>query len=113
MSYATKVQMDEGEVLEEVERIARRAVSDRLVADRTVGVFLSGGVDSSLITALTAQSGATSVEAVAVGFDDPTFDERPFARRVAAARPPASLAWPSPLVRCGDRGRQLSVRARR
>ncbi|HEY3288298.1 MAG TPA: asparagine synthase (glutamine-hydrolyzing) [Gemmatimonadaceae bacterium] len=83
VSYATKVRMDEGEVLEEVERIARRAVADRLVADRTVGVFLSGGVDSSLITALAAQSGTTPIEAVSVGFDDPVFDERPFARRVA------------------------------
>ena len=83
VSFATKTSMDEGEVLDEVERIARRAVEDRLVADRTVGIFLSGGVDSSLITALAAQSSGTPVEAVAVGFDDPAFDERPFARRVA------------------------------
>ena len=83
VSYATKVSMDEGEVLGEVERIARRAVRERLVADRTVGVFLSGGVDSSLITALAAQETGTPVQAVAVGFDDPEFDERPFARRVA------------------------------
>lgn len=83
VSYAKKTSMDEGELLDEVERIARRAVEDRLVADRTVGIFLSGGVDSSLITALAAQSASTPVEAVAVGFDDPEFDERPFARRVA------------------------------
>jgi len=83
VSFAKKTSMDEGEVLDEVERIARRAVEDRLVADRTVGVFLSGGVDSSLITALAAQTAGTPVEAVAVGFDDPDFDERPFARRVA------------------------------
>jgi len=83
VSYATKTAMDEREVLDEVERIARRAIADRLVADRTVGVFLSGGVDSSLITALAAQMADKPVEAVAVGFDDPEFDERPFARRVA------------------------------
>lgn len=83
VSFARKTSMDEGEVLDEVERIARRAVEDRLVADRTVGIFLSGGVDSSLITALAAQSAGTPIEAVAVGFDDPKFDERPFARRVA------------------------------
>ncbi|MCX5762807.1 MAG: asparagine synthase (glutamine-hydrolyzing), partial [Gemmatimonadetes bacterium] len=84
VSYATKTSMDEPEVLAEVERIARRAVRDRLVADRTVGIFLSGGVDSSLITALAAEESATPIEAVAVGFDDPEFDERPFARRVAS-----------------------------
>lgn len=83
VSYAHKTSMDEGEVLDETERILRRAVRERLVADRTVGIFLSGGVDSSLITAMAAQEAGTPVEAVAVGFDDPEFDERPFARRVA------------------------------
>ena len=83
VSYAAKTSMDEPEVLGEVERIARRAIAERLVADRTVGIFLSGGVDSSLIAALAAQEADTPVEAVAVGFDDPEFDERPFARRVA------------------------------
>ncbi len=83
VSYAQKTAMNETDVLDEVERIARRAVRDRLVADRTVGIFLSGGVDSSLLTALAAQETSTPVEAVAVGFDDPEFDERPFARRVA------------------------------
>ncbi len=83
VSYATKTPMDEEDVLAEMERIARRAVRDRLVADRTVGIFLSGGVDSSLLTALAAQESGTPIEAVAVGFDDPEFDERPFARQVA------------------------------
>lgn len=83
VSYATKTAMGEEEVLVEMERIARRAVRERLVADRTVGIFLSGGVDSSLVTALAAQESGTPIEAVAVGFDDPGFDERPFARRVA------------------------------
>lgn len=83
VSYATKTAMDEEDVLAEMERIARRAVRDRLVADRTVGIFLSGGVDSSLVSALAAQESGTPIEAVAVGFDDPEFDERPFARRVA------------------------------
>ncbi|MHB1310872.1 MAG: asparagine synthase (glutamine-hydrolyzing) [Gemmatimonadaceae bacterium] len=83
VSYATKTAMSEDEILGEVERIARRAVRDRLVADRTVGIFLSGGVDSSLIAALAMEEAQTPIEAVAVGFDDAEFDERPFARRVA------------------------------
>jgi asparagine synthase (glutamine-hydrolysing) len=83
VSYAAKTLMREADVLVEMERIARRAVRERLVADRTVGIFLSGGVDSSLITALAVEESGTAIEAVAVGFDDPEFDERPFARRVA------------------------------
>ena len=44
--------------LEELEQVLRAAVSRQLVADVEVGVFLSGGVDSSLIAAFAAESGA-------------------------------------------------------
>jgi asparagine synthase (glutamine-hydrolysing) len=48
----------------------RRAVERRMVADVPVGVLLSGGLDSSLIVALLAESGQTGLETFSVGFDD-------------------------------------------
>jgi asparagine synthase (glutamine-hydrolysing) len=48
----------------------RVAVDRRMVADVPVGVLLSGGLDSSLIVALLAQSGQTGLETFSVGFDD-------------------------------------------
>lgn len=59
------------------------AVKDRLVhADVPVGVFLSGGLDSSLVAALAAQH-TDNLVTFSVGFVDAAYDESPHARRVA------------------------------
>lgn len=58
-------------------------VRRQLVADVPVGTFLSGGIDSSLITALAVRSGAR-VQTFSIGFAQAGFDEAPYARAVAA-----------------------------
>jgi asparagine synthase (glutamine-hydrolysing) len=82
VSYATKTREREAEVLEHVESLAREAVRKRLESDVPVGVFLSGGVDSSLIAAFAASESAKPIEAMTLGFDEPEFDERSYARAV-------------------------------
>ncbi|HSJ09339.1 MAG TPA: asparagine synthase (glutamine-hydrolyzing) [Longimicrobiales bacterium] len=57
------------------------AVHSRLVSDVPLGVFLSGGIDSSTVAALAARHGA--LETFAIGFDEPSFDESSHARTVA------------------------------
>ncbi len=59
-----------------------QAVLDRLVSDVPVGVFLSGGVDSSLIASICCRNGRR-LPGFTLGFEDPDFDERPFAGKVA------------------------------
>ena len=81
--YGAKTRESERDVIDHVETLVRAAVRKRLVADVKVGVFLSGGVDSSLVTAIAAQESSTPIEAVTLGFDEPAFDERNFARAVA------------------------------
>lgn len=66
------------------ERVAA-AVRRRLIADVPVGVFLSGGIDSSIVTAVAARESTHRVRTFAVTFPgQPYFDESRFSREVAA-----------------------------
>lgn len=59
---------------EELAAIVEDAVGRHMVSDAPIGVFLSGGVDSSLISALATRH-ATDVRTVSVVFEDPAYDE--------------------------------------
>ncbi|MFY8268119.1 MAG: asparagine synthase (glutamine-hydrolyzing) [Terrimicrobiaceae bacterium] len=88
---------DESALGEELLDILTRATRRRLVADVPLGVFLSGGLDSSTIAALASQSRgagmppetagsshASRLQTFTIGFREPSFDESPFAAQVAA-----------------------------
>jgi len=85
-SSATQVTPDQcnrwaGELLE----VLDRAVKRRLMSDVPLGVFLSGGIDSSAVAALAARHlPAGRLRTFSVGFTDPSFDELPYAREAAA-----------------------------
>jgi asparagine synthase (glutamine-hydrolysing) len=59
------------------------SVSAHLLADVPVGVLLSGGVDSSVLTALAAQVSTAKVSTFSIGFREPSFNELDLARQVA------------------------------
>ena len=68
--------------IDEVEEVIRSSVRMRLVADRPVGTFLSGGIDSSLVTALAAKENA-DIATFSIGFEYAEFDESEHAARIA------------------------------
>src|SRR5918999_3705502 len=74
---------DPAELAEELRARLRDSVRAHLVADVPVGVFLSGGVDSSLLAALAAQESPEPLRTFSIGFAEASFDERAEARRVA------------------------------
>lgn len=72
-------------IVAETRRLLEEAVRRQLVSDVPVGVFLSGGVDSSAITAFASRHYKGRLMTYSAGFDDLAgVDERPKARRVAA-----------------------------
>ena len=77
-------QRSEASLAEELLERLERAVKRRLMADVPLGVFLSGGVDSTAIAALAARHvGAGRLRTFSIGFSEPTYDESAFARRAA------------------------------
>ena len=73
------------ELVEETQRLLDDAVRSRLVSDVPLGVFLSGGVDSTLVAALAAAHSSQPLKTFTVGYDVGSVDEREAARRSAAA----------------------------
>ena len=74
---------DERELAAEIIERLRDSVRAHLIADVPVGVLLSGGIDSSVLTALAAEESARPVHTFSIGFEERGFDERARARLVA------------------------------
>ncbi len=71
------------ECCEELLQLMRDSVRRQLRSDVPVGVFLSGGIDSSVITALAAQESPGRLHSFSIGFEQPSYNESAHARRVA------------------------------
>ncbi len=69
---------------ERVRNLLSAAVERRLIADVPLGVFLSGGLDSAIVTALAAQHSTGPLECFSIGFDDPRYDESADCKTAAA-----------------------------
>ncbi|OAN55058.1 asparagine synthase (glutamine-hydrolyzing) [Magnetospirillum moscoviense] len=70
-------------IAEAMEALLPRVVSDHLIADVPTGAFLSGGIDSTTVTALAAEGHNRSLSTFAIGYGEPGFDESGNAKAVA------------------------------
>lgn len=68
------------EACEGTETLLKRAVKEHLESDVPVATFLSGGIDSSLVTAYAHDAAPGTIKGYSIGFNESTFDESPFAR---------------------------------
>jgi asparagine synthase (glutamine-hydrolysing) len=77
--------IDAREAVEKLRDVLDLAVRQHLVSDVPLGVFLSGGIDSSAVAALATRHAGGRLKTFSIGFEDPSFDESRHARRVAQA----------------------------
>ncbi|HXG30270.1 MAG TPA: asparagine synthase (glutamine-hydrolyzing) [Thermodesulfobacteriota bacterium] len=75
--------VDEDEVLEKLEGIVRSAITIRMRGKDSLGTFLSGGLDSSLIVALMSGLSSRPIKTFSVGYDDADYNEIPFSRAIS------------------------------
>ncbi|HOE64343.1 MAG TPA: asparagine synthase (glutamine-hydrolyzing) [Candidatus Sumerlaeota bacterium] len=83
LAFVPKHKESEQELSNELLERLQTAVNCRLMGDVPLGVFLSGGIDSSIITALVARRCNEKIKTFSIGFEEDTFSELPFARAVA------------------------------
>jgi len=84
LTYAVDPAMTEGEAVAGARAALRAAVERQLIADVPVGVMLSGGLDSSALTAMMAEvRGDAAFHTFSLAFAEPSFDESAYARMVA------------------------------
>lgn len=77
----TNRQSNEATAQKELKSLLEQAVHDRLIADVPLGIFLSGGVDSSSVTAVASKTGR--IKTFSIGFKEAQFDESEYAKQIA------------------------------
>jgi asparagine synthase (glutamine-hydrolysing) len=78
-----KLSIDKTEAIKETEQILSKAFQYRMVADVPVGVFLSGGFDSTCVTALLQKNSSEKIKTFTIGTTDKRYNEAPFAKKIA------------------------------
>ncbi len=73
---------DEVEAIEAVGAALAESIQGQLVGDVPVGVYVSGGIDSSIVSTLAVQAANKPLTAFTIGFDEEEADERPYARQL-------------------------------
>lgn len=86
--------LPEEQLLDRMEAALQRAFEYRMVADVPVGLFLSGGIDSSLVATLLTRRSGFKLNTYTIGYGDSEFDETPYAREVARALGSEHIEFP-------------------
>lgn len=77
------IKIDERESVDLLEKALKKSISLRSMADVPIGAFLSGGIDSSLVTALMQENSHQPINTFTIGFGEKQFNEAPYAKAIA------------------------------
>lgn len=82
-SITSKFYETENNVVNKLESLLKSVIKQKMVADVPVGAFLSGGVDSSIITAIMQSQSNTPINTFTVGFSEEIYNEAMYAKTIA------------------------------
>lgn len=82
-SATTKSKKSDKDLLKELHDLLNDAVKRRMVSDVPIGSLLSGGIDSSLVTALMSKNSNNQINTFSIGFNESKYNEAHFAKEVA------------------------------
>jgi asparagine synthase (glutamine-hydrolysing) len=83
LRFAPDPVLDEGEAAHELDRLLRESVREHLVSDVPLGIWASGGLDSSTLLHYAAEVGTKPVKTFSIAFESKSCDEREYFREIA------------------------------
>lgn len=81
--YSVQAVTDYAEAKDELKRLIRGAVKKRMLSDVPLGTFLSGGYDSSIISAVAQEISDTPINTFSIGIADDTYNEAVYAKEIS------------------------------
>src|SRR5690606_32742885 len=82
-SFGTSSLKNRDECVQKVKQLVTKSIEEHLISDVGVGAFLSGGIDSSIVTLVAGKLLGRRMQTFTIGFSQEAFDERTIARKVA------------------------------
>ncbi|MEW6009459.1 MAG: asparagine synthase (glutamine-hydrolyzing) [Candidatus Omnitrophota bacterium] len=83
LDYRNKTLMRQEEICQRLLEILKEATRIRLISDVPLGVFLSGGIDSSAIVSLMSEVSSEPIKTFSIGFEEESFNELQYAQRIS------------------------------
>ena len=82
-NQVSKLYTNHKEAIIDTENVLTESIRSQLISDVPVGTFLSGGIDSSLVSTLMQKKLSTNTKTFTIGFEDKNYDESKYAKQIA------------------------------